>query len=153
YSEGETPARELMRVPIGGGASESVLTANIYGRPHCARAPATLCVMAERTFNLKQLIFTAVDVSKGRGSEIARWDTDASSAAIYDWDLSPDGTRIAVMKCPEARIHILGVNGKASQEVIVRGWDDLRSINWTADGKGVFVTSTTQRGSTLLYVD
>jgi serine/threonine protein kinase len=157
YSEAANAAdattRQLKRVPITGGLSESVLTATLYGRPHCARAPATLCVIAERSLDLTQLVFTAIDAWKGRGRELARWHTDASTAAIYGWDLSPDGTQIAVLKYPEARIHLLPLNGQATQEVIVRGWDNLHSVNWTADGKGVFVASATQEGSAILHVD
>jgi hypothetical protein len=33
----------LMRVPITKGPAELVLAARIYGRPACARAPASLC--------------------------------------------------------------------------------------------------------------
>jgi serine/threonine protein kinase len=157
YSEAANAAdattRQLKRVPITGGLSESVLTATLYGRPHCARAPATLCVMAERSLDLTQLVFTAIDAWKGRGRELARWHTEASTAARYGWDLSPDGTQIAVLKYPEPRIHLLPLNGQATQEVIVRGWDNLHSVNWTADGKGVFVASATQEGSAILHVD
>ena len=152
-NENDATRRQLKRIRISGGLSEPVLTAMPYGRPHCARAPATLCAIAERTSDLTQLVFTAIDAWKGRGSELARWHTDAGTAASYGWDLSPDGTRIAVLKFPEARIHLLPLNGQATQEIIVQGWDNLHSVNWTADGKGIFVTSSTQGGSAVLQVD
>jgi Tol biopolymer transport system component len=146
-------SRQLIRVPIKGGPSEFVLSANIYGKPRCARAPATLCVIAERTLDLRQLVFTAIDAPHGRRGELARWNIDASPAASYGWDLSPDGMLIAVLKYPEARIHVFALNGQGPQQVIVRGWDNVHSVNWAADGKGMLVTSATQGGSALLYVD
>jgi hypothetical protein len=88
---------ELRRMPVSGGASEPVLTArngeDNIGR--CSVAPATLCVLAEETPDNKQLIFTAFHPMKGRRAELLRVDTDP--AAIYEWALSPDGTRIAVL--------------------------------------------------------
>jgi hypothetical protein len=35
----------------------------------------------------------------------------------------------------------------------VKGWNSLQSVNWTADGKGFFVSSATKVGSALLHVD
>ena len=73
-----------------------ILTANLEGGPRCAKSPATLCAIAERSADRKQLVFTAFDPVKGRGRELAEWKTDAM--ADYQWDLSPDGTRIAVLR-------------------------------------------------------
>jgi eukaryotic-like serine/threonine-protein kinase len=146
-------AREIKRVPIEGGSSELVMKAATLGRMHCTHAPASQCVIAERTSDLKQLVFTSIDVFKGRGSELARCDTDASRAIGYSWDVSPDGTRIAVINYSEAQIHVLDLNERRLEDIRVHGWDNLHSVNWTADGKGMLVQSATQGGSALLQVD
>jgi len=143
---------QLMRVPVTGGAPpQLVLTANLYGPPGCARSPATLCAIAERSQDLKQLIFTAFDPLQGRGPELARFDIDPQGN--YDWALSPDGTRIAVLNMLEARIHILFLSRKVTEEFAVKEWKSLDSLAWTADGKALFVSSHTQRGSAVLHVD
>ncbi len=158
--DGSSPSilRQLMRVPMRGGPPQFVLTAPLYGGPSCARSPSTLCAIAERTPDLKQLIFTAFDPLRGRGRELIRFDTDATAdldryLLHYAWDLSPDGTRIAILKYSDGRIHVLPLSSKAPQEVVVKGWNSLQSVNWAADGNGFFVSSATKVGSALLRVD
>ena len=81
----------VMRIPIQGGEPHQVLTSDTYGRPRCTFSPANLCVIAEQSADSKLLIFTSFDALKGRGSEIARFETEPE--ADYNWGLSPDGTR------------------------------------------------------------
>jgi serine/threonine protein kinase len=142
---------QLMRVPIQGGSPQSVLTARIEEWPRCARSPSSLCAIAERTPDRRQIIFTALDPVKGRGLELARFDTDAT--ADYHWDVSPDGTRIALLKHRDARVHILSLNGAAPRQITSREWTMLSSVVWTADGKGLFVSSYTARGADMLHMD
>jgi hypothetical protein len=35
----------------------------------------------------------------------------------------------------------------------VKGWSSLQSVNWAADGKGLFTSSATRGGSALLHLD
>ena len=142
---------KLMRVPITGGSPQLVLTANIEGGPRCARSPVTLCAIAERSADRNQLIFKALDPVKGRGRKLAELKTDAT--ADYQWDLSPDGARIAVLKNLEGRIQTLSLNGRAPQAITVKGWNILTNAVWTADGKGLLVSSLKEEGSFLLSVD
>jgi eukaryotic-like serine/threonine-protein kinase len=129
-----------------------VLTSpNIEEKPRCARSPATLCAIAERSADRKQLVFTTFDPVKGRGRELATWKSDET--ADYPWDLSPDGTRIAILKNREGQIHILSLNGRAPRDIAVKGWNILTSAVWTTDGKGLFVSSYTPRGAVLLNMD
>jgi eukaryotic-like serine/threonine-protein kinase len=142
---------KLMRVPVTGGTPQPVLAAHLDGRPHCARSPATLCAMAERSADRKQLVFTAFDAVEGQGRNLTEFNTDA--AVDYWWDLSPDGTRIAVVKNREGQVHILSLNGRAPQDITVKGWDTLTSAAWAADGKSLFVSSFNDRGPVILSVD
>jgi Tol biopolymer transport system component len=158
-NDGGTSAEpQLMRVPIRGGPPQFVLAASIYGDPSCARSPATLCAIATRTSDRNQLIFVAFDPVRGRDAELIRFKIDAKEkldpyALNYVWDLSPDGTRIAILKYSQGRIHVLPTNGQPPQEIAVKGWKSLQSVNWAADGKGFFVLSATKTGSALLHVD
>jgi eukaryotic-like serine/threonine-protein kinase len=148
---GRAATHKIMRVPITGGSPQLVLTANLEEWPRCARSPATLCAIAQRSADRKQLVFTAFDAVKGRGRELARSNTDATTD--YHWDLSPDGTRIALLKHRRGRVQILSLNGQPPQEITAKGWNTLSSMNWTADGKGLFVSSYTQRGADMLHMD
>jgi serine/threonine protein kinase/Tol biopolymer transport system component len=156
YSEpasgGSFTPRQLKRAPISGGPAELVLTAATYGSPRCARAPATLCVIAQQTADFKQLVFTAFDPFKGWGSELTRFDTGPTYSGPYGWDLSPDGTYIAILRYSAAKIHVLALDGQPPREIALQGWSNLQSVNWAADSKGLFVSAVTQAGSALLHV-
>ena len=82
---------------------------------------------------------------------MARLGTDPN--ADYAWDLSLDGTRIAVHKSREGAIQILALAGQAPLEITAKGSTSLETLNWAADGRGLFAASRTQESSVLLYVD
>ncbi len=145
----------LMRVSIAGGAPDLVLKARTYHRPACAAPPASFCLISEQTPDLKQLIFTAFDPVKGRTHELARFDTDPVSRYPNDylWDLSPDGSSIAIIQRSGAAIHLLRLGRASSSVISVKGWNSLQSVNWTSDGTGLFASSTTKTGASVLRVD
>jgi serine/threonine protein kinase len=143
---------DLMRVPIKGGRPALIMTARMNRGPACSRWPSNLCMVAELTTDHKQLIFTAFDPLRGRGPELTRLDIDPATLD-YIWDLSPDGTRIAIVGYSEKQIHIIPLGGQQPREVTVTGPSSLLSVKWTADGKGLFASGLTQGGSVLLQVD
>jgi Tol biopolymer transport system component len=110
-----------------------------------------LCAIAERSADGKHLVFTAVDPVKGLGDKLAEYTTEPT--ADYEWHLSPDGTRIAIPRNREGRIDILSLNGRAPQQITVKGWSTLTGAVWAADGKSLFVYTSKDRGSVLLKVD
>jgi eukaryotic-like serine/threonine-protein kinase len=140
----------LMRVPITGGVPQPVLTAFMIDCVRCAKSPASLCASCEETPNHRQLVFTAFDPVKGRGPELTRFDVDDPND-FYGFDTSPDGTSIAVLQYGTGSIHILSLKGQATQTFTVKNWNN--AMDWAADGKGLFVSRATQRGSALLQVD
>jgi serine/threonine protein kinase len=146
---------ELVRVPITGGPPQLVLTSSpgLIHSFRCARSPATLCTIAERTPDHKQLIFTAFDPIKGRDRELTRFTTNPTPDAEYAWDLSPDGTHIAILKRSEATIHVLSISPQPTQEIVVKGWSGLQTLDWAADGTGLFVAIAREGGSALLRLD
>jgi len=157
-NDNSTEQPQLMRVPIRGGPAQFVLAAAIYGDPICARSPSTLCAFAKQTSDHTQLVFTSFDPVRGLGKEIIRFDTEAQAdddpeIRRYIWDLSPDGTRIAILRYSEGRISVLSLNGERQFEFTVKGWNNLLSVNWAADGKSLFVSSATRTGSALLHVN
>jgi Tol biopolymer transport system component len=141
---------ELMRVPAVGGVPHSVLKSHIFGYA-CAKSPAKLCVIGERTPDGKQLIFTAFDPLEGRGRELSRFDIDPEAG--YQWDLSPDGLHIAICRRLVARIQILSLSGQKLREISIKGWNGLQNVNWAADGKRLFVSTSIPDGAVLLQVD
>jgi eukaryotic-like serine/threonine-protein kinase len=142
---------KIMRVPLTGGAPQLVLTASIEEWPRCARFPSTLCAIAEHTPDRKQIVFTELDPGNGRGSELTRFDTDPTKQ--YHWDLSPDGTRIALLKHRDSQVQILSLNAMAPRQIISKQSNPLSSVVWTADGEGLFVSTYSARGADMLHMD
>jgi len=73
-------------------------------------SPAKLCVIAEQNEDGKPIIFTSFDALNGRGPELTRFETEPGAG--YNFAVSPDGTRIAVLKGKEAKIRILSLSGQ-----------------------------------------
>lgn len=145
----------VMRVPINGGPAQQVFIAKPKSSLSCAKSPLTVCAVAEQTDDHKQLVFTSFDPMKGRGSEIARFDIDLDAHELgVPFALSPDGTRIAILRTPADPIYILSLRGQATQEIRVKGWSDLKFVRWSTDGKGLFVANGHgAQGAALLHVD
>jgi len=110
-----------------------------------------LCAVGEATADHKQLIFTSFDPMKGRGQELVRYDTDPE--AVYSWSISPDGTRIAVMNPSEGRVHVLHLDGWRNEEIVPKNITLGDALDWSADGKGLFIDNATAKGTALSYLD
>jgi Tol biopolymer transport system component len=152
--ESPTPATtvRLMRVASQGGPSELVMNVRGSTNFHCARAPASLCVIEEQIE--KQLVFTSFDPLKGRGREVARIERN-STFSPPQWDLSPDGSRIAVgmYNATDGRIRIIPVAGGPPSDIVVKGWAGIEYVDWSPDAKALYASSRAAAGTTLLRVD
>jgi len=108
---GTSAPAQLRRVPVSGGPSELVLTAHGWTNHRCARAPASLCLVGEQSEDKKQLVLTAFDPLKGRGHEVIRTAIDSRLDAV-NWDLSPDGSHVAMLVPTEVNhIRLLPIAG------------------------------------------
>jgi len=146
-----TAPKEVMRIPIAGGTSHLVFTARPNSFLACARAPAKVCVIAEPDEDRKQLIITAFDPLKGRGTELTRFDVDIGMIA---GELSPEGTRYAAIASTGGLINIFSLRGEGTQVIKLKNWSNpLQTLYWAADGKGFFVISSVGSDASLLYVD
>jgi serine/threonine protein kinase len=146
-----TPNR-IMMVPLAGGSPRLVMAEQTFALLRCSRSPATLCVFAEPTPDGKQLIFTAFDL-RGRGRQLTRVDVDPKFVSNYVWDLSPDGTKIALLKSSESRLKILSLHDGSSREVVAKGSSSLESVDWATDSRAIFASSHTEEGVVLLRLD
>jgi len=145
---------QLMKMPISGGTPRHVITQQRTFDVVCARVHGKRCVLIEGFAERKELSVTEFDPMRGKGHELVRIETDPS-ALFYTWDLSSDGSRLAIAKSgPGAdRIQIIRLEGGRAHDVRVKGWKWFQSINWAADETGWYVWSYTSPGSMLLYVD
>jgi serine/threonine protein kinase/Tol biopolymer transport system component len=144
----------LMRIPVGGGAPQPVLEMTNSEGIACSRAPATLCVLVETSQDRKLYSLTAFDPLKGRGKVLTTIERDPSGN--YYWELSPDGSTFAISRGSEAEIHIrlLALSGGLASEITVKSWPNIvNGLVWSPDGKGLYLSSVSAQGITLLYVD
>jgi serine/threonine protein kinase/Tol biopolymer transport system component len=151
---GPSTATRLMRIPVGGGAPQLVLETRNNRDYRCARAPVSICVVAEASLDEKQLTLTAFDPLKGRG-KVLRTIQKEPTTDFTGTDLSPDGTTFAISRAGEAEIHIrlLSLSGGADREFTVKGWPNLTRLDWSPDGKGLYVGSVSPQNRTILFVD
>ncbi|MGH9774994.1 MAG: protein kinase domain-containing protein [Candidatus Acidiferrales bacterium] len=143
---------QLVRVPMSGGSPEVISQGHPLDYVFCSRPPSTLCAVAALAEDRRQVIVTAFDPVAGLGSELVRFDVDAGQQ-YWSCDLSPDGTRLAAVSREEGPIRIFSLRGQSEQLIPVRNLDRIRSIDWAADGKALFVSSEKTGGRELWHVD
>ena len=145
----------LMRVPVNGGLPKLVFDISpAWWQDHeCAGLGSDLCVLVEASTDDRLVTVSAFDPVKGRG-RLLRTINKADDEG-FGYSLAPDGSTLALAKGGQSqiRIQLLALTGGADREINVKGWPNLESMQWSADGKGLYCGSTSSEGGTLLYVD
>jgi len=144
---------QIMRIPLAGASPELVTTAlaDPMTGIRCARPPSDVCVLGERSEDRKHSIFTSIDPLRGRGPKLARFDLDPN-IEFFTFDVSPDGTQLAVSKNPQGPIYILPLHGGKAQVIQAR-FNDMQPFFWARDGKGFYIADRSKRGAVLSYMD
>ena len=159
YSAAEKLERgtyQLRRVPVSGdGISEAVPLAGQFEEVRCPIGGGKQCVLRS-TVAEKYYVFYELDPLRGKGAELAR--TSWIPNLTEDWDVSPDGRQIAIPNHDSrtARIRIVnlapGATRPGEHDLILPRLSDLRSVVWSASGRGWFVTYDLAVGSRMVYV-
>lgn len=148
--EKRAPA-SLYRVSTEGGGPVRV---NIAGPVNDYRCPLAgkVCVMLTMD-EQHQAVFTAFDPVEGKGAELFRAPPGLSR--ITDWDLSPEGSTLAIIPAnsPRRQIQTVRFASKQIQQLPVDMVTPILTLNWAADGNGWFVSTSSSPGTELLYVD
>jgi Tol biopolymer transport system component len=144
---------QIMRIPLAGGSPELVTTAvaDPMTGIRCARPPSYVCVLGERSEDRKHLILASIDPLRGRGPELARFDLDPN-IEFFTFDVSPDGTQLAISGNPQGPIYILPLHGGKAQVIQAR-FNDMQPFFWARDGKGFYIADRTKRGAVLSYMN
>jgi eukaryotic-like serine/threonine-protein kinase len=135
--------RKLMRVPVEGGTPEEIPIGGWADEFRCALGTGKRCVL--RTSIQKECyVFYDLDPIRGKGRELAR--TKWVPEYVGDWDISPDGTEVAIPNHDphNGRIRVITLQessqGSSEREIVLPDRTDLRGLVWAADGRGWFVT-------------
>ncbi len=145
------PTFRLVSSPENGGARSTLMTGRYTYA--CASSPSSSCVVAE--IKDQQLIFSHLDPLRGKAEEIGRVAGYQSSDPR--WDLSPDGTRIAIIDPSEEKgeVKILRLADRQVTVLPIRDWkwQFLSVISWAADGKGMFAQAQNSLSVALISID
>jgi len=134
-----------MSKPLAGGPPRLVLRELEIWNYGCARAPSKLCVFSKLTEH--GLTYVFFDPEHGEARELLTIAKDPRN-----WVISPDGSKLAIV-LDRHRIRFLSLDTGMAHEVTVKDWP-LNSMDWSADGRSVFMPSITPRGiQVVLEVD
>jgi DNA-binding winged helix-turn-helix (wHTH) protein/Tol biopolymer transport system component len=146
-SGGAAAQSSIFAVSINGGVPRLILKDTEIYAVECARAPSATCVYS---------------VSKGDHLETYRFDLKRGKLAdppqidpYCSWSLSPDGSQraIVVYGANVRTIQLRSMTTGKSRELVLKGWEGLMNIDWSTDGKSLFVVwHDFQRDSALLNV-
>ena len=159
----KSPAR-LMRVPAAGGSSEVVFdlrgsvdfalpgdiatTNQPFPSFHCGTQQGTACVVAERLGD--KLVFSSFDPLQGRKSEVFSMKPERP---WVQWDLSPDGARLAVSTFfrDKSDLRVVSVADGRSTPIVLKDVARLGGVSWAADSSGLYLPAFSSRGTTVLF--
>jgi Tol biopolymer transport system component len=78
-----------------------------------------------------------------------------NDADIRSWDLSPDGTQVAlpVYDSKAGEVRVFPLDGGTPRTLSALPWTELLAIAWATDGRSLFLVSNNSRGTSILRMD
>jgi hypothetical protein len=93
----------------------------------------------------------------GSGYQLLSFDPESGKThdvAIYkakvflNWSLSADGSQVAlVLTNSEPKVTFMAVKDKSTREVELRGFSHVKTVDWTADSKSVYLVAQAKSGT------
>jgi Tol biopolymer transport system component len=146
-SRGPETLSSIFAIPIGGGTPRLILKDVRIWNVQCARLPSTICLYSITNGSIAETF--RFDVRSGKSTEPPQIDPDCN------WGLSPDGSERAIIlySANDGKIHLRSTSTGKTREIVVRGWNGLMGVGWSADGKSLLVSwHNFERESALLHV-
>ena len=125
---------EIRRVSSRGGAS-AVVMSGVYRIIRCTSLSGR-CVTGH--VDEGDYVFTSFDPIDGAIKELARAEY---RIPFTNWDLSPDGTQVAVVYNDDDVINLVSLTTGALSTISVSGWRNFEFVSWAADGKALFINA------------
>jgi serine/threonine protein kinase/Tol biopolymer transport system component len=147
----------LYRVGLRGGAPQQIFDTEKYVQFWCTNKAANFCVFGRPATGKNELVVVTFDPLKGPGKELVRIPLEAGTSADigfdYWWQLSPDGSRIGIVKRHGNQIRVVPLGGGATRTITTKGYFDLQDLNWATDSQSMFVSTLEPGGAAVLHVD
>jgi serine/threonine protein kinase len=147
----------LYRVGLRGGAPQLLFDTKGFVQFWCTNKAANLCVFGRPSTGNNELVVAAFNPRGGPGRELVRIPLEAGSSGDigfdYSWQLSPDGSQIAIVKGHGNQIRLVPLAGGQTRTITTKGHSDLIQLNWAIDSQSMFVSALEPGGANLLHVD
>lgn len=131
------PASEvsLMRVPVSGGPPRLVLREPGISDVQCAHIRSSRCILVQQQGGA--VAVHSFDPLSNKREALLRFSTSSGIS------LSPDGSDLAIISHEmSGRIQLFSIATRQSREILVKGWAELRNVDWSADARTLFVPAT-----------
>ena len=122
----------IFAIPITGGTPRLIVQAISIWNVQCARLPSTICLYSVARGDTWETF--RFDVRSGKSTAPPQIDPPCS------WSLSPDGSQRAIVaNNSHGVIQLRSTATGEKRDLVVKGWDELENIDWSADGKSLLV--------------
>ena len=147
----------LYRLSLRGGAPQLLFNTEGFVQFWCTNKAANLCVFGKPSTGKSELMIDSFDPLGGPGRELVRIPLDPGTTGDigfdYSWQLSPDGSRIGIVKRHENQIRLVPLGRGQTRTISIKGYSDLEDLNWAIDSQSMFVSTLEPSGATVLHVD
>jgi serine/threonine protein kinase/Tol biopolymer transport system component len=146
----------LYRVDPKGGAARLLFNTGAFVLFSCSSITANLCVFGRPNAEKNELVVVAFDPLGRPGKELLRIPLENGSNADvgfdYWWQLSPDGSKIGIVKKHGNQIRLVPLSGGPTRTITINKYSDLQEFFWAIDSQSMFVSTLAPGGSILLHV-
>jgi serine/threonine protein kinase/Tol biopolymer transport system component len=146
----------LYRVDSGSGAAQLLFNTGGFVLFSCSDKTANICVYGRPNAEKNELVVVAFDPLGVPGKELLRIPLETGSNADigfdYWWQLSPDGSKIGIVKKHGNQIRLLPLSSGPARTITVNGYSDLLEFFWSIDSQSMFVSTVAPGGASLLHV-
>jgi serine/threonine protein kinase len=134
-----TERRKLVRTSPSGGNQETITEVSGPSKVHCAFSGTRACILSEEIG--KQTVFSLIDPIRGRMGELSKLD-----ATDLEWSLSPDGTKVAMVKNLSGDVKILDLKSGQIQVIHPKPQEvNLQYVEWSTDGKAYYLSDASDK--------
>ena len=147
----------LYRMPITGGVPQLLFPLEGLTQCWCTNQAAKFCVLGRPDPHKNELVISSFDPLIAREKDLTRIALDPGTNATvgmdYAWQISPDGSWIAIARRHGNTIQMVPLGKNEIRMIRVNGYSDLTDLSWAVDSRSLFVSNVGPDGASLLHVD
>jgi serine/threonine protein kinase/Tol biopolymer transport system component len=147
----------LYRVAITAGIPQLLFPVEGLTQCWCTNQVANFCVLGRPDPHRNELVISSFDPLAAKEKAMTRIalepGTDAGVGMDYAWQISPDGSWIAIAKRHGNTIRLVPLGKHQARTININGNSGLTDLNWAVDSRSLFVSSEGPGGAALLHVD